>query len=352
MALSVYRRHRAGCKHAHEPINKKGCRCGFWVRGTLEGKTVRESLKTKNWERAEELRKELEGAKQKVVRLTVADAITRYQADCVARDLTIGTRLKIQKLLERLQAFTNGRAITHLNQVSLSELDEFRQTWTTWNALVQEKQIERLRAFFRFCLRRKWIEDSPAQELKPPKKRPATIVPFTEQELDKIHAAIGRPIMRAFVLTLQHTGLRISDAVQLRKQDIENGKLCIRTEKTKSTVWLPLPPSLLAALEQIKCTEYYFWTGESKLSTVIGSKRRGLAKLLTRAGVRGNPHKFRHTLATTLLANGTSTAIVAKILGNSPKVVEKHYDHWIAARQAQLETELQKTWQTRLTRVK
>jgi integrase/recombinase XerD len=189
--------------------------------------------------------------------------------------------------------------------------------------------------------------------IKAPKPEPTEITVFSKQELEKIHAKIGRPIMRAFVLTLEHTGLRISDAVQLRKQDIVDGKLCIRTEKTKSTVWLPLPPNLLAALAEIKTTEFYFWTGESKLSTVIGSKRRGIDKLLKRAGVEGNPHKFRHTLATSLLSNGTSSAVVAKILGNSAKVVERYYDHWIPARQAQLEAELQKTWeQPKLIRVK
>lgn len=352
MALSIYRRHREGCKHAADPINKKGCKCGFWVRGTLEGKIVRESLKTRNFERAEELKREREGAQHKKKRVTLAEAIAFYESDCEARELAPSTTKKIQGLLKAFRTFADSARLTYLDEIGVAELRQFRKTWTTWNALVQSKQIERLRAFYRFSVQAKWIEDSPAKFLKAPEIEPSEISPFDEKELTKIHKAISRPIMRAFILTLQHTGLRISDAVQLKKQDIVDGKLCIRTEKTKSVVWLPLPPSLLAALEAIKTTEYYFWTGQSKLSTVIGSRRRGVAKLLTRAGVSGNPHKFRHTLATTLLSNGTSAAIVAKILGNSPRVVEKYYDHWIRSRQDQLETEIQKTWDTRLALVK
>jgi integrase len=67
------------------------------------------------------------------------------------------------------------------------------------------------------------------------------IVPFTHGELSEIHAAISRPIMRAFVYVLEYTGLRIFDAVELHVQDIVDGRLKITTEKTDEIVWLPLP---------------------------------------------------------------------------------------------------------------
>jgi integrase len=298
---------------------------------------------------------EADGTTKGAERMKLAEAIARYEADCVVRNLAPSTQLPINVLLERLQTFADLRGLSYLSSIGVDELTQFWGTWMTWSPIVKLKNLERLRAFFRFCVRLKWIPDSPAQLIKRPIVEPPEVTVFSKEELAKIHAAISRPIMRAFVLTLEHTGLRISDAVQLRKQDIVDGKLCIRTKKTKSTVWLPLPPNLLSALAEIKTanTSFYFWTGESKLSTVIGSKRRGIDKLLKRAGVPGNPHKFRHTLATNLLLNGTRPAIVAKILGNSARVVEKYYDHWISAHQAQLEAELQKTWeQPKLVRVK
>jgi integrase len=352
MALSIYRRHREGCKFADKPANKIGCRCSLWARGTIEGKSVRESLKTRNWERAEELIREKEGSREKQKRIRLADAIARYQTDCESRNLANATIKKITKLLEALQKFADSKGLNFLEQIGVAELREFRDSWKTWGALTQRKNIERLKAFNSWCADNKWTEKLPRKAIKAPEIEPSKVTVFTDAEIHKIHTTIKNPKMRAFILTLQHTGLRISDAVQLRKQDITDGRLLIRTEKTSADVWLPLPPSLLAALAAIRTTEFYFWTGASKLTTVIGSKRRGVAKLLKRAEVRGNPHKFRHTLATNLLSNGTSPAIVAKILGNSAKVVEKYYDHWIPARQAQLETELQKTWDSRLVRVK
>ena len=300
-----------------------------------------------NWEAASKKVMEWEaaGTTKATPRIKLAEAIQRYQADCEARMLSPSTRHKISTLLDALQAYADLNGFTLLDFIGVPELRRFRETWTSWGPLTQSKNIERLRAFYRFCIQSKWLVESPAKFLKPPKASPSKVSVFTDEELSNIHATIKRPIMRAFILVLQHTGLRISDAVQLRKQDITGGKLRITTKKTKSVVWLPLPPSLLAALDALSTTEFYFWTGESKLSTAIGSRRRGVAKLLDRAGVKGSPHTFRHTLATNLLANGTSPAIVAKILGNSERVVSKFYDHWIPARQVQLESELQKTWQ-------
>ena len=72
---------------------------------------------------------------------------------------------------------------------------------------------------------------------------------------------------------------------------------------------------------------------------------RSLAKLLKLAGVKGSAHKFRHTFATELLQKGVSTEIVAKLLSHENiRITQKHYSHWIAERQAELEAAVQKTW--------
>lgn len=344
--IRIYRRHLKSCSHTSEL--ERRCKCPIHVEGKLGDERIKpHSLGLTSWEAATKKVHawEAAGTTKAHPRVKITDAIVRYKADCEARQLSPSTQHKISTLLKALEDFATARGLDLLEHIGVSELREFRETWTTWGPLTQSKNIERARAFFRFCHQSKWIAESPGQFLKGPKTESTKVSVFTPDELSKIHATIKRPIMRAFVLVLQHTGLRISDAVQLRKQDISDGKLRITTKKNKTVVWLPLPPTLLGALAEIKTTEFYFWTGESKLSTAIGSRRRGLAKLLTRAAVKGSPHTFRHTLATNLLANGTSPAVVAKILGNSERVVSKFYDHWIPARQVQLESELQKTWQ-------
>jgi hypothetical protein len=57
--LSIYRRHRKKCPHAEDRVSRK-CRCALWAKGTVEGKPYQKSLKTRNFERAEQLKRKIE----------------------------------------------------------------------------------------------------------------------------------------------------------------------------------------------------------------------------------------------------------------------------------------------------
>ena len=85
--------------------------------------------------------------------------------------------------------------------------------------------------------------------------------------------------------------------------------------------------------------EYYFWNGEMLKQTVVDIAARTLAAVFKRSKVPGaHAHRFRHTLATELLARGGSEQEVADILGISPVVVRKHYAKWSHGRQERIST--------------
>lgn len=50
--LFVYSRHAPECAHKDE-IKYRRCRCPKWIDGYVDGKRVRQSAKTRNWEQAE-----------------------------------------------------------------------------------------------------------------------------------------------------------------------------------------------------------------------------------------------------------------------------------------------------------
>jgi len=141
----------------------------------------------------------------------------------------------------------------------------------------------------------------------------------------------------------------------MERANLRDGRLQLTTQKTGVQVRLPLPPFVVSALESIesKSGRYFFWTGEGKVSTAIGNWRADLDTLSEKTKIKCNPHRFRHTFATTLLTSGTPVDRVAMLLGNSVKIVEKHYCHWVKARQDAMESDVKKTWpQTKLVRVK
>jgi integrase len=64
-----------------------------------------------------------------------------------------------------------------------------------------------------------------------------------------------------------------------------------------------------------------------------------LAPVFRRAKIAGaHAHRFRHTLATDILARGGTMAHVADVLGISEHIARRHYAKWSAARQERIPT--------------
>lgn len=71
--------------------------------------------------------------------------------------------------------------------------------------------------------------------------------------------------------------------------------------------------------------------GERRWPHVSRCSKARIAEILN-----AHPHRFRHTLATEILAKGGTLQDVADILGISIKVAEKHYEKWSPARQERI----------------
>ena len=62
---------------------------------------------------------------------------------------------------------------------------EFRATWDD-GAVYATKNLERMRAFFRFCEQARWIDRNPAVSVKAPKHESAPALPFSADEMKRI----------------------------------------------------------------------------------------------------------------------------------------------------------------------
>lgn len=229
----------------------------------------------------------------------------------------------------------------------------FRASWPNKN-FAARKKLEATRAFFRFCNISGWIASNPAAALKPGKTVDRQIVPITKAEFDKILKACdaypdkqNRIRLRAILLLLRYTGLRIRDVVTLRKDYVRNGRIFLRTAKTGTDVFCPLPSTVIESLNAIPAKgEYYFWTGASKPRSVVSIYQQSLRTLFDLAGApRVHAHLFRHTFATELLTAGNTLETVAALLGHAnTKVTARHYSHWVSGRQEKLEEAVKNSW--------
>src|SRR5579862_7547924 len=107
------------------------------------------------------------------------------------------------------------------------------------------------------------LRKNPALLLKPPKFAPAEKDVFSPEELERIiwacdlypnmgvHGKNTAKRVKAFVLLLRWSGIRISDAVAFSAANLEGCKVKIRTRKANTYVYLPLPDEAIQALGDI-----------------------------------------------------------------------------------------------------
>jgi integrase len=365
--LTLYRRHLAGCSHKEKGRTFKRCRCPIWLQGTLSGESFRKSLDVTNWERAEELKSEIEnGAKpEPPKKTTIKEALTAFVLDCEARNLNPSTLAKYKLLSKRLQTFAQSKSIRDLQDFTTGDATVFRGSWQG-SPRTLSKMLERLRAFFRFCVDNDWIAKSPAKSIRSPQVRDTPTLPFTDPELAKL---MDKSDFRTqvFFRVLLHSGLRIIDAAQLRPEKIIEGKLFLYTQKTGVPVYIPLPPDLLADLSTLPLVGGFYFAIQSASPRSIAEHYRqklnkaaidaGLGKKKVPGSPRGkntvHPHRFRDTFAVRLLEKGVPLETVSILLGHTDiQTTQRSYSPWIASLQANLELAVQKTWSTKLVRVK
>jgi site-specific recombinase XerD len=372
---NLFRKHERSCPHRKKRRAYKKCHCPIWIDFSYAGERIFKSLRTRNWLLAENLLREWETNElhehEKVTPpharepdkesepkgQTVADACAKFLADAHSRELREATLDKYDLILRRLLAFTAERGIRFVLEITVELLREFRAEWPHRNT-VARRRIDELRTFFGFCVDSGWMASNPAKSLRPPPCTEAPVEPFGDDEVEQIRAAYtaysknagkaNAQRLEAFVELILCTGLRITDAVTIRRDCVAGGKLRLRTEKTGTVVCRPLPPALIEKLQSVRCasTQHFFWTGNSKPKSAVGDYQRALKRLFKLARISGgHAHRFRHTFAKRLLMKGVPLERVAVRMGHrSPSITLKHYDSWVKERQAQLEADVMGVW--------
>jgi integrase/recombinase XerD len=352
--LKAYRRHLEKCPHSSSAFMK--CRCPLWVMGNFDGRFVRRSLDTRSLERAGQLIREIEDGARKIDSISVSDAVKRFVADAVGRELSPATIRKYKHVEKELKSQFGTLALT---AVTVDDIRKLRESWTM-SGMTKHKRLEHIKSFFNFCVDGGWIEKSPAKGVKAAPTKPIPTLPFSEVEWKQIlwaidtypeihpqSPAIVQKKLRAVILLMRYSGLRISDAVSLKRDRISDaGRLFLYTQKTGKPVHIKLPEMVLKAIDAADDGDL-FWNFRGTLKSRLTEWQERLKKIAAIAGVqgRGFAHRLRDSFAVDLFNHGVSIENVAVFLGNTPAVVARHYNPFVESRQAALDKAVEMIWQ-------
>lgn len=175
--------------------------------------------------------------------------------------------------------------------------------------------------------KRIWID---IKYSKVPEKLPAVL---SKEEVKKLFDGIENPKHRLMMKLLYSAGLRVSELINLRINDIELDKNYgwVRGGKGSKDRLFIVADSLKDALEEVKDSkkvdELLFTSQRGKYS--MRSLQQIIKKAGKKAGIGKNisPHTLRHSFATHLIEDGYSVAEVQSLLGHKSPETTFTYLH-------------------------
>ena len=148
-------------------------------------------------------------------------------------------------------------------------------------------------------------------------------VPFSESDIEKMKEACTCIRDKAIIAFLLSSGARISEVCALNRDDIDFREMeCIVMGKgsKERTVYIDDVAGMLLCryFAERKDNEEALFVGKANGRLTDEGVRRMLKRIEVVSGVENiHPHRFRRTLATTMINRGMPIEMVARILGHS-----------------------------------
>lgn len=204
------------------------------------------------------------------------------------------------------------------------------------------RAIAALRSFFRFSNQNHLVENCEIKKIKTPKIAKPIARSVDLSDIEKISDSIAKMRKEAWqakrdlaLLTLIYgCGLRISEALSISKQSLENAQMLIVTGKGKKQRAIPLLPVVRKKIADYlaSCpftlgfnqpifiaTKGRPYTRREFSGLILNIRKRlGLPDSIT-------PHSFRHSFATHLLEAGGDLRTIQELLGHENLSTTQRY---------------------------
>ena len=149
---------------------------------------------------------------------------------------------------------------------------------------------------------------------------------ITFDEFNKMLSFVKKKRDRLILMVLFYTGVRVSELVNIKKEDInfEGGFIRVFGKGGKER-YVPIPKFLINELE-----EYIKYLKSDKLFDISTRQVERIVKKYAKlAGInkKVTPHVLRHSLATTLLSKGVDIRYIQELLGHSSLSITQIYTH-------------------------
>jgi len=176
-------------------------------------------------------------------------------------------------------------------------------------------------------------------------KRPKTLpAVLSRDEVAQLFACVPQPVERLILQTTYACGLRASEVLGLRVQDVDSARmlLWVRHGKGQKDRGVPLSPALVDALRahwrRHRPTTWLFPGQTPSGQRSLGALQRVVRRAVAAAGFtkRASLHTLRHSYATHLLEAGVDVVTIQRLLGHRDLQTTARYLHLSAPQPGRL----------------
>lgn len=185
-----------------------------------------------------------------------------------------------------------------------------------------------IKSFYSFLAENEYIPANPAKGISSVKTDKKAPVYLTQDEMRALIETALDPRDNLIVKMLYATGVRVSELVNIKKQDIDLDRNTIKVFGKGAKERIVLVPDVLKAQLETYCGG--FPEGQKLFDLNIRTVERDIKALAVRAGInkKVTPHKLRHSFATHMLQNGGNVVAIQKLLGHTSLNTTQIYTHY------------------------
>jgi site-specific recombinase XerD len=259
---------------------------------------------------------------------------------------------ELKKYLQHLQLKAYSPSTIRTYRIEFAQLLQ-----TLKNIAVQNLEPQHIQRYLLYCIKNGLKENSVHSRLNalkfyfeqilhrdkfffeiPRPKRPLQLPKIlSEVELKRMFAAVQNIKHKAILFTAYGSGLRVSEVVHLRIQDIDSKRMQIFVQKAKGKKDRVVPLSILVLdvlrqyikIQQPKPRYYLFTAPNGNEAYSERSAQKIFQEAKKQAGIKKEVsfHSLRHSFATHLLEKGIDVKYIKELLGHFDIRTTERYLH-------------------------
>lgn len=203
------------------------------------------------------------------------------------------------------------------------------------------RKISSIKSFYKFLKKEQVIQSSPVQLLETPKidRRLPTFLKEDEMinlfDEIKFEDSFGGLRDKLLLALFYQTGIRLSELIGLKNQDIRNQEIKVLGKRNKERI-IPISDTIaqlikkylvLKAQSLFKSNSFFVSDQGNKLYDKFVYRKVNYYLSMVSSKQKKSPHVLRHTFATHMLNNGADLNAIKEILGHENLSATQVYTH-------------------------